>query len=153
MRYPHVTGLCVAALIGVLLHSAPALAHWDMEPRFWADESKEKFYLRIHNGAHANRSPVKKELNVCFWVEGLTRGVYEAVSEKKCSTVLLKPDEWLDFVFDLKEAAMQEKAKKGANLKKGSYRAVAMAREQKGTLARILFGAALERLYSYFEVK
>lgn len=153
MRYPHVTGLCVAALLGVLLHSAPALAHWNMEPRFWADDSKETFYFRIHNGAHANRSAVKKELNVCFWVEELSGGDYKAVSEKKCSTVVLKPDVWMDFAFSLREAAVQEQAKKGANLKKGSYRAVAMAREQKGTLARILFGAALERLYSYFEVK
>ncbi len=153
MRYPYVTGLCVAALLGVLFHSAPALAHWNMEPRFWADDSKETFYLRIHNGAHANRSAEMKELKVCFWVEGLSGGTYTAVSEEKCSTVLLKPDEWLDFVFDLKKAVMQEKATDRGRLKKGSYRAVAMAREQKGRLAKILFGAALERLYSYFEVK
>ncbi len=153
MRYPRVTGLCVAALLGVLLHSAPALAHWNMEPRFWADDSKETFYLRIHNGAHANRNAVKKELNVCFWVEELSGGTYKAVSEKKCSTVVLKPDVWMDFTFSLREAAVEQQAKKGANLIKGSYRAVAMAREQKGRLAKFLFGAALERLYSYFEVK
>jgi hypothetical protein len=153
MRYPYATGLCVAALLGVMLHSAPALAHWNMEPRFWPDDAKETFYLRIHNGAHANRSAVKKELNVCFWVEELSGGAYKAVSEKKCSTVVLNPDVWMDFAFSLREAAVQEQAKNGANLKKGSYRAVAMAREQKGRLAKILFGAALERLYSYFEVK
>ena len=153
MRCLHIIGVCLGAFLGVVLYTTSALAHWDMEPRFWADESKGQFYLRIHNGAHANRSPVKKELNVCFWVEELSGSTYTAVSEKKCRAVLLKPDEWLDFAFDLKEAAIQEQAKNGANLKKGSYRAVAMAREQKGTLARILFGAALERLYSYFEVK
>jgi len=59
----------------------------------------------------------------------------------------------MDFAFSLREAAVQEQARKGANLKRGSYRAVVMAREQKGALARILFGASLERLYSYFEVK
>ncbi len=64
-----------------------------------------------------------------------------------------KPDVWMDFAFNLRKTAVQEPAKQGANLRKGSYRAVAMAREQRGTLARILFGAALERLYSYFEVK
>lgn len=153
MRWPLVMWLCVAALFGVMLHSAPALAHWDMEPRFWPDDAKETFYLRIHNGAHANRSATRKELNVCFWVEELSAGAYQAVSEKKCSMVVLKPDVWMDFSFSLREATALEQAKKGAGLKKGSYRAVAMAREQKGTLARILFGAALERLYSYFEVK
>jgi hypothetical protein len=153
MRYPAAIGLCLGAFLGVVLHAAAALAHWDMEPRFWADEPKGQFYLRIHNGAHANRSAVKKELNVCFWLEGLSGGTYSAVSEKKCSLVVLKPDEWMDFVFDLRGTAIQESVKNGAVLKKGSYRAVAMAREQKGTLARILFGAALERLYSYFEVK
>lgn len=86
-------------------------------------------------------------------LKGSRGGTYSAVSEKRCSLVVLKPDEWMDFAFNPKEAAIQEQAKNGANLKKGSYRAVAMAREQKGTLARILFGAALERLYSYFEVK
>lgn len=153
MRRLPVIGLCLGAFLGVVLHTAAALAHWDMEPRFWADESKGQFYLRIHNGAHANRSAVKKELNVCFWLEELSEGTYSAVSEKRCSLVVLKPDAWMDFVFNPKEAAIREQAKNGANLKKGSYRAVAMAREQKGTLARILFGAALERLYSYFEVK
>ncbi len=153
MRYPSVIGLCLGAFLGVMLNAAAALAHWDMEPRFWADESKGQFYLRIHNGAHANRNAVKKELNVCFWLEGLSGNAYSAVSEKKCTLVVLRPDEWKDFVFNLREASIQGQAKNGANLKKGSYRAVAMAREQKGTLARILFGAALERLYTYFEVK
>ena len=153
MRYLPITVLCLGVLLGLVLQTTAASAHWVMEPRFWADDSKEKFYLRIHNGAHANRSPVMKKLNVCFWVEGLSGGAYNAVSEKKCSTVIMKPGEWLDFAFDLKEAAILEPAKNGANLKKGSYRAVATAREQKGTLAKILFGAALERLYSYFEVK
>jgi len=153
MRYSHFMGLCLAAFLIIVLHATPALAHWSMEPRFWADESKEEFYLRIHNGAHANRSPVKRELSVCFWVEELSGGTHTAISEKKCSTVVLKPDEWLNFVFDLKEAAIHERAKNLGKLKKGSYRAVAMAREQKGRLAKILFGAALERLYSYFEVK
>lgn len=153
MRYVHSIGLCLGVLLGVVLQTTSAQAHWDMEPRFWADESKGQFYLRIHNGAHANRRAVRKELNVCFWVERLSGNTYSAVSEKKCRTVVLKPDEWLDFTFDLKEAAIQEEAKIGEHLRKGSYRAVAMAREQKGTLTKIFFGAALERLYSYFEVK
>ena len=153
MRHVHSITLCLGVLLVLVLQTTAASAHWDMEPRFWADESKGQFYLRIHNGAHANRNAVRKELSVCFWVEGLSGSTYSAVSEKKCRTAVLKPDEWLDFAFALKETVIQEKAKNGAHLKKGSYRAVAMAREQKGTLARILFGAALERLYSYFEVK
>lgn len=153
MRHVYLIGLCLGVLLGLVFQTTAASAHWDMDPRFWADESKGQFYLRIHNGSHANRKPVKRELKVCFWVEKLSENAYSAVSEKKCSTVVLKPDEWLNVDFNLEEAPIQEKAKNGTNLKKGSYRAVAMVREQKGTLARILFGAALERLYSYFDVK
>ena len=76
-RLPFI-GLWLGALLGVLLQTTSALAHWDMEPRFWADESKEKFYLRIHNGAHANRSAVKKELEVCFGRRGETTDVFFA---------------------------------------------------------------------------
>jgi len=124
-----------------------------MEARFWADHSKEKFYLRIHNGAHANRNPVKRDLKVCFWVEELVGNAYNAVSEKECRSVVVRPNEWLDFVFDLRKIGMQGRVKNGLKLKMGSYRAVVVAREQRSALAKFLFGAALERLYSYFEVK
>ncbi|MCL5022694.1 MAG: hypothetical protein M1497_04900 [Nitrospirae bacterium] len=152
MRLTRVIVICLAASLVLLLHAA-AMAHWDMEPRFWADATGEKFFLRIHNGAYANRSAVRKELNVCFWVEERSGNLYQAVSEKKCSMVTLKPDEWMDFVFDLRTVTMRGEAINGVRLKKGSYRAVAVAREQRGMVARILLGAALERLYSYFQVQ
>lgn len=143
------TALCIIVALRVI----PAGAHWDMEPRFWADDAKEQFFLRIHNGAHANRKATRKEMTVCFWIEGSVDKSYRQVSEKKCSEAVIEPDMWMDFVFKLKEAALYDEAKGVRGLKPGSYRAVAMAREQKGRLAKILFGAALERLYSYFEFK
>jgi hypothetical protein len=125
-----------------------------MEARFWGDNSGEIFYFRIHNGSHANRSPVRKDLNICFWLEEPTAAkTYASITEKKCSTVVLKPEEWMDFSFNRSDLAIQQQAKDNGKLKKGSYRAVVVAKEQKGMLERILFGAALEKLYSYFEVK
>ncbi|MCL4492644.1 MAG: hypothetical protein M1510_12245 [Nitrospirae bacterium] len=148
-----ILALSLALLLGAVFQTAIARAHWDMEPRFWADASKEKFFLRIHNGAHANRNPVRKELNVCFWIERSAGEVQTRVSEKKCIMTVLKPDEWMTFTFGLKDLAIHGDAQNRGTLKKGSYRAVAMAREQRSTLARIFLGAALERLYTYFEVK
>src|SRR3972149_10093730 len=86
-------------IVMVIVQTKIAEAHWNMEARLWADDSKEKFFFRIHNGAHANRNPVKKELNVCFWIEDVAGGSNKIISEKKCDTVIMKPDEWIDFVF------------------------------------------------------
>ncbi len=147
------SGTCVAVFILIALRAVPASAHWDMEPRFWADDAKETFHLTIHNVAHGDRSPGTREMNVCFWIEGLSANSYSAVSDKKCREAVLKPNQWLEFLFQMRETVIQDRAKNGAKLKKGNYRAVVLAREQRGRLAKILFGAALERLYSYFDVK
>jgi hypothetical protein len=142
--------LCAWAVFG----ASPAQGHWDMEARFWGDNSGETFTFRIHNGSHANRSPVRKELNICFWLEQSTAATtYASITEKKCSMVVLKPEEWMEVSFNRSDLAIQQQAKANGKLKKGSYRAVVVAKEQKGRLEKILFGAALEKLYSYFEVK
>ncbi|MBI5199144.1 MAG: hypothetical protein HZA09_03915 [Nitrospirae bacterium] len=137
----------------VMFHANAVLAHWDMEPRFLADDSKEKFFLTIHNGYHANRKPVKKNLNVCFWIEKLQDREYKIISEKRCTMTIVRPDEWVSLTFDIKDISIQEGFRNSGRLKRGSYRAVTLAREQKSRLAKILFGAALERLYAYFEIK
>jgi hypothetical protein len=59
----------------------------------------------------------------------------------------------MEVSFNRSGLAIQQQAKANGKLKKGSYRAVVVAKEQKGRLEKILFGAALEKLYSYFEVK
>lgn len=147
-------GLCLSLCAWIVLSASPAYGHWDMEARFWGDNSGETFYFRIHNGSHANRSPVRKELNICFWIEEPTAvKTYAPITEKKCSTAVLKPEEWMDFSFNRSDLAIQQQAKAGGKLKTGSYRAVVVAKEQKGMLKKILFGAALSKLYSYFEVK
>jgi hypothetical protein len=115
-----------------MFSATPAYGHWDMEARFWGDNSGETFHFRIHNGSHANRSPVRKELNICFWLEEpMAAKTYEAITEKKCSTVILKPEEWMDFSFNLSDLAIQQQAKANGKLKKGSYRAVVVAKELK----------------------
>lgn len=148
-----IIGIFLASVFAVALPIRPADAHWDMEPRFWAEKTQERFFLRIHNGAHANRKASRKEMMVCFWLERAKGASYEKVSEKKCSEAVMEPDAWMNFVFALKEAVLHDEAKRGSKLKPGNYRAVAMAREQKGKVAKIFFGAALERLYTYFTVK
>lgn len=137
----------------MLVQPDKATGHWDMEARFWAAEGNEKFFLRIHNGEHANRRPVKKDMNVCFWIEDTGEGSNRLVSEKICSTVMIKPDEWMTFEFGMKDAVFEKDTVVDGKMKKGRYRAVALAREQKGWFMKLLFGAAMERLYSYFEVK
>lgn len=145
-------GLLTAVLM--LLNSDDALGHWNMEARFWAEGQNEKFFLRIHNGEHANRRPTKKDLNVCFWIEETSEGNNSrTVSEKKCRAVVLKPDEWMTFEFKMTDAVLNMDATTDGKIKKGKYRAVAYAREQKRWFVKLIFGAAMERLYTYFEVK
>lgn len=147
-------GLCLLLCTWIVLSVSPAYGHWDMEARFWGDNSGETFHFRIHNGSHANRSPVRKELNICFWLEEpMAAKTYASITEKKCSTAVLKPEEWMDFSFHRSDLVIQQQAKANGELKKGSYRAVVVVKEQKGRLEKILFGAALEKMYSYFEVK
>jgi len=142
------------AIVLVFLNADEALCHWNMEARFWAEADSDKFFLRIHNGEHANRRPTKKDLNVCFWIEEAGEGgSFTVASDKKCSAVVLKPDEWMTFEFRMKDAVLKKDITVDGNMKKGKYRAVAYAREQKGWFMRLIFGAAMERLYSYFEVK
>lgn len=144
------------ALVCVLMFSYTdiARAHWDLDSRFWQDdEEKDRFFLRIHNGTHANRKPVRRKLNVCFWLEVEGNKDYTPVSDKQCSMVVIEPDGWKNFSFELNKLSVHEDVKNTDRLKKGNYRAVVVAREQKGMIARLLFGAVLERLYSYFEVK
>lgn len=145
--------LLMLSFLSVTLQPVYSEAHWDMEPRFWADESKEKFFFRIHNGSHANRNPVKKELSVCFWIEELHSNDYAVISDKKCTMVVIKPDEWMTFDFELKDVDIRAETKNNKKLKRGNYRAAAMAREQKSKLEKLFFGASMERLYSYFEIK
>jgi hypothetical protein len=142
-----------SAMLYVLLAIADAQAHWNMEPRFWPDDSNEMFFFRIHNGAHANRNPAKKELNVCFWIEEVRGAENRAVSGKKCNAVVMKPDEWMTFEFSIKDVTINEAAASKGKLKAGKYRAVAQAREQRGWFMKLILGAAMERVYNYFEVK
>lgn len=138
----------------VLFQIAEAEAHWNMEPRLWSDDSREKFNFTIHNGSHANVTPTTKDLEVCYWVEKRNLDTeFEQVSEKECSFIQILPDDWFRMSFKLNDVVFYEGVKNTDTLKKGSYRAVVVAREQKGLLKRIILGAAFERLYSYFEIK
>ena len=145
--------LIVLASIFLFIQSEEAIGHWDMEARLWAEGGNEKFLLRIHNGEHANRKPTKKDLKVCFWIEDAGEGNNRLVSEKKCSTVIIKPDEWMTFEFSIRDIPINEAAKSQGKLKAGKYRAVAQAREQRGWFMKLILGAAMERVYNYFEVK
>lgn len=153
MGYKKVITVLLLLMFVVMFQAKAVVAHWDMEPRFWADDSREKFFLTIHNGYHANRKPVKRDLNVCFWIEKLQDREYKIISQKRCTMTVVRPDEWVSLTFDIKDISIQEDIRNSGRLKRGSYRAVTLAREQKNRLAKILFGAALERLYAYFEIK
>src|SRR5512146_1992282 len=121
----HLKVLCFSLCAWAMFGASPAQGHWDMEARFWGDNSGETFSLRIHNGSHANRSPVRRELNICFWLEQSTDATtYESITEKKCSTVVLKPEEWMEASINRGDLTMQQQAKAKGKLKKGSYRAV-----------------------------
>lgn len=145
---------CALALLATALFFPTAAAgHWDMDARFWQDDVKERFNLRIHNGTHANREPVRRELDICFWVEKEKDRSYMPVSERKCTANVLRPDEWLNLSFNMGEVRFDEGCRPGGKLSSGKYRAVMTAREKKGIIARLIFGAALERLYTYFEVR
>lgn len=145
--------LVVFAAIVLVFQADETLGHWNLEPRFWAADGNEKFFLRIHNGAHANRKSTKKDLNVCFWIEKVGEGSNSVISDKKCSAVVMKPDEWLTFEFSLRDAVLIRDEQTNGKLIGGRYRAVAMAREQQGWFMKLIFGAAMERVYVYFEVK
>lgn len=130
-----------------LILAGEASAHWEMDSRFWQDKSDdEKFHFRLHNGIHANRKPVSRELKVCFWLERNAGDEFEPISDRKCSLTTLEPDEWGDFEFNVYDLDIFEHAKTLGQLKQGVYRAKVSAREQKNRISSLLFGAALERL-------
>lgn len=131
--------------LGITLLAKSAEAHWNTEPRFWIDESKEKFFLTMHNKAHANHDPVKEKIEVCFWIEEVGVNIHKRISEKKCMKFVLKPDELKTVTFDLKALSI--------SLKKGHYRAVAIARQLKNKIVKFFMGAAMARLNEDFEVK
>lgn len=116
-----------------------------MEPRFWADESKEKFFLSLHNKADANRDPVREKMEVCFWIEGIRDNIPKRISEKRCIKFVMKPEELKTLDFELKESYF--------SFKRGNYRAVAMARQIKSRFVKFFLGAAMVRLYADFKVK
>ncbi|VAX20820.1 hypothetical protein MNBD_NITROSPINAE04-1908 [hydrothermal vent metagenome] len=147
MRYrPFILSLALA-FMSVCAYSSPAGAHWDMDARFWLDKKVEnKFIFRIHNGSHANRYPVRRTLNVCFWIEGKRGGAYEPVSEKKCKLTDMKPDTWEKSELNVYDLAIDGSVKKDGKLRDGEYKVKVSAREQKNRFMRLLFGASLERL-------
>jgi len=154
MRYrPFILSLALMFMsIGV--HSSPAGAHWDMDARFWMDKKVEnRFIFRIHNGSHANRYPVRRTLNICFWIEGKRGGVYEPVSEKKCKLADMKPDTWEKSELNVYDLAIDGSVKKDGKLRDGEYKVKVSAREQKNRFMRLIFGASLERLFVDVVVK
>jgi len=150
-----VSGAIVFAAVGLVAGFAGiASAHWDMESRFWQDKKQgEVFHFRLHNGSHANRQPVLRELDVCFWLEGKIQSGFATVSEKKCQLVTMKPDEWRDFRFVIGELKVNAEASKSGSIVPGEYKARVSAKEQKHWISAMLFGAALERLGLDLELK
>ncbi len=154
MRYVQAIALVLMVGTGVLIQAIPVSAHWDLDSRFWRENPEDqKFLLRIHNGTHANQTPVERLLSICFWVERVDGENYTPVSEKMCFAEAIKPDEWKTYGFELKELVVYEEAKQAGKLLTGRYRAVAVAREQKSRWIKIFLGAALLRHYSDFVVK
>ena len=150
-----VSGAIIFAAVGLVAGlTGVAGAHWDMESRFWQDKKQgEVFHFRLHNGSHANRQPVVRELDVCFWLEEKIQKGFAAVSEKKCQLVTMKPDEWRDFRFVIDELKVNQQARKSGSIVSGVYKARVSAQEQKHWISAMLFGAALERLALDLELK
>lgn len=149
MRYRRFVLLLAQAFVVALVcvYASPASAHWDMDARFWLDKKAEnKFIFRIHNGSHANRDPVRRTLNICFWIEGMSGSVYEPVSDKKCELVDMKSDTWKKLELEVYDLAINGSVKIGGKLKNGVYKVKVSAREQKNRFMRLIFGASLERL-------
>ncbi len=144
-HYIHAIAVFMAVYLCITLLATAVEAHWNMEPKFWVDESKEKFFVLMHNKAHANHDPVKERIEVCFWIEEVRDKVYKRVSEKKCMKFVLEPNELKTVSFDLKELSV--------SLRKGNYRAVAVARQVKSKIVKFFMGAAMARLSENFEVK
>lgn len=154
MRHPRFVLSLTLAFALVCVYSSPASAHWDMDARFWLDkESENRFVFRIHNGSHANRDPVRRTLNICFWIEGVSGSLYEPVSDKKCELVDMKPDTWKKMELKVYDLAINGSVKKEAKLIDGAYKAKVSAREQKSGLTKLIFGASMERLFVEFVVK
>lgn len=148
MKHRRFVSLLASAFVLALVYSSPASAHWDMDARFFMDKKVEnKFIFRIHNGSHANRDPVRRTLNICFWIEGKSGTLFEPVSDKKCELVDMKSDTWRKLelkVYD--DLAINGSVKNDGKLKDGSYKVKVAAREQKNGLMKLIFGASLERL-------
>jgi len=144
-RYGHTIAVLIALCLSVAFQVKSAEAHWNMEPRFWADESKKKFFLSLHNKADANRDPVKEKMEVCFWIEEVRDNIPKRISEKRCIKFVMKPNEFKTLDFELKETYF--------SFKRGNYRAVAMARQRKSRFVKFFMGAALAKLYADFDVK
>ncbi len=127
--------------------SGLAIAHWDMDSRFWQDKNEDTLYrFRLHNGTHVNRQPTQRELNLCFWLEKKIDQDYRLISNKLCEPVFMRPDEWKDFKYSLNDLKAPIKGGKKSGFPKGMYRVKVSAKEKKNWLSAMLFGAALERL-------
>jgi hypothetical protein len=125
-----------------------------MDARFFLDKKAEnKFIFRIHNGSHANRDPERRTLDICFWVEGMSGTVYEPVSDKKCELIDMKADSWRKLELEVYDLALNASVIENSKLTNGVYNVKVSAREQKGGLMKLIFGASLERLSVEIVVK